>query len=132
MEPAKITEEQMAEANKRFEARLKADPIPTGQPAGKVGKFRPNPRIKKVGESAGHTHVASRGDELYDKECLYVEHLVNDPKGFLINEVRYVGKVLVPQCVANDLSHMQTKTHASERAIALNQGRKLYGGSFEG
>jgi hypothetical protein len=134
----KSIDEKLAEANVEFDARLKAEKREAKTVAGersvpKPQKVRVVPKSNKhrIGGVA-HTHFREREDDMLEVDCLYVEHFVNDRKGFKINNIRYSGKVIVPQCVANYLSKMQNDHQASERAMFEDRGRRVYMGEVTG
>lgn len=131
----KSIDEKLAQANAEFDKRLADE---TKSAAGervtqKVTKppVRPQLQKKRIGDVA-HTHFDENDYELIERDCLFVEHFVNDRKGFRINNIRYQGKVVVPQCVANYLSKMENMSHAAERGIFENRGRRLNYGEIVG
>jgi hypothetical protein len=76
-----------------------------------------------VGEVA-HTHDR----ELHDgrwvaQNCRAVEYQIKHREGLEINDQLYTGKVIVPQCTANQLNWMDQEVTANEIAIYTNKGR---------
>ena len=127
---------KLAEANASFDARLAAEKRnakPTERIVPKVQKARivPKSQRHKVGDVA-HTHYRERDDDMLEVDCLYIEHFVNDRVGFMINDVRYSGRVIVPQCVANYLSKMENDSKVAERAIFEDRGRRVFVGEING
>lgn len=124
----KSIDEKLAQANAEFDKRLAGERV-----IQKVVKppVRPQLQKKRIGDVA-HTHFDENDYELIERDCLFVEHIVNDRKGFRINNIRYQGKVVVPLCVANYLSKMENDNHASERGIFENRGRHLNYGEISG
>lgn len=132
-------DEQLAAANKVFDARLAAE----GKAERKLEGVRisPKPAAKKPippkakshrpGEIA-HTHFNETDFEVVETDCIYVDHQVRDRKGFTINGKRYHGKVLVPQCVANYLSMMENKHREMERSVFEDRGKKMNYGEIRG
>jgi len=49
--------------------------------------------------------------------CYEVVHHVKNPGGFRINEIRYMGRVTVPECVANYLTYMDREWERVERDL---------------
>ena len=139
MENEKSINEKLAEANAEFDARLKGEKRETKvETAGERTKPKPQkvrvvPKRQKfkVGDVA-HTHFQEREDDMLEVDCLYIEHFVDDRRGFAINGTRYSGKVVVPQCVANYLSKMENDHKASERAIFEDRGHRRYYGEIRG
>jgi hypothetical protein len=135
----KSIEEKLAEANAEFDARLKGEnreakvTVASERSVPKPQKARVVPRRQKfkVGDVA-HTHFQEREDDMLEVDCLYIEHFVDDRRGFAINGTRYSGKVVVPQCVANYLSKMENDHKASERAIFEDRGHRRYYGEIRG
>lgn len=132
----KSINEKLAEANAEFDARLKAEKHEAkleGRAIPKPQKVRVIPKRQKfkVGDVA-HTHYQEREDDMLEVDCQYVDHFVNDSRGFAINGVRYSGRVVVPQCVANYLSKMENDHKASERAIFEDRGHRKYYGEIRG
>jgi hypothetical protein len=123
-------DEQLAEANRQFDARLAAEKKAALAPEKPKRNSRPvvKPRVGVV----AHHHERIRDDEAFDEDCLYVEHNVRDRKGFMINDRRYKGRVIVPQCVANYLSMMENSHRRMERGILEDRGRKLSLGELKG
>ena len=130
-------DEQLAQANAEFNKRL-ADESKGLKVAGErvIPKpvkpvVRPKVQRKQVGDVA-HVHYDERDYEIVERDCKYVGHTVNDRKGFKINNIRYQGRVVVPECVANYLSMMENRAHATERGIFENRGRRLNYGEIVG
>jgi hypothetical protein len=127
---------QLAQANAEFDKRLAdenakkpASERIVAKPAKQI--VRPKVQSKRVGDVA-HVHHDEFDYEIVERDCKYVEHFVNDRKGFRINNVRYQGRVVVPLCVANYLSKMENDNHAAERGIFENRGRRLNYGEIVG
>jgi hypothetical protein len=134
LENEKSIDEQLAEANAEFDNRLKADRRDVGErikPKPQKVRVVPKRQKFKVGDVA-HTHFQEREDDMLEVDCLFIEHFVDDRRGFAINGVRYSGKVIVPQCVANYLSKMENDHKASERAIFEDRGHRRYYGEIRG
>lgn len=132
----KSIDEKLAEANAEFDKRLADEGVikkPGERIVAKPAKavIRPKVQSKRVGDVA-HVHYDELDYEIVERDCLYVEHFVNDRKGFRINNVRFQGKVVVPLCVANYLSKMENDNHAAERGIFENRGRRLNYGEVSG
>jgi len=137
----KSIDEKLAEANVEFDARLKAEKREAKvEAAAAVERTKPKPqkvrvppksRKHRVGTVA-HTHWQEREDDMLEVDCLYVDHFVNDRKGFKINNIRYSGNVIVPQCVANYLSKMENDHKANERQIFEDRGRRVFLGEVGG
>lgn len=82
-------------------------------------------KIGKVGEIA-HYHKMEDETKEWEQACLFVEHLVRDPAGFRINTTNYAGKVVVPACVAADLTYMESAREVSEAGIFRNRGKEKF------
>ena len=124
-------DEQLAEANKEFEARMAAEGkriLP--KPEAKV-LVRPRTKAHRVGDVA-HTHFNETDFEIVENDCLYVNHTVRDRKGFTINGKRYQGKVVVAKCVADYLSMMENKHIQMEHDVFQDRGRKISYGEIRG
>ena len=124
-DPKKSIDEQLAEANRQFDARLAVEKK-TASKKSKRQVAKPH-----VGGLA-HQHERTRDGEVFDEDCLYVEHTVRDRKGFMLNDRRYQGKVVVPQCVANYLGMMENRHRQMERGIFEDRGRSLNYGEIRG
>jgi hypothetical protein len=72
--------------------------------------------IGKVGEIAHYHHKENETEE-WDEPCYFVEHIVKNGKGFSINEVRYTGKVVVSQCIADRLKWQEVTHNNYEQGI---------------
>jgi hypothetical protein len=137
LENEKSIDEKLAEANAEFDNRLKAEKheklAAAERTKPKPQKVRVIPKRKKFkpGDVA-HTHFQEREDDMLEVDCLYVEHFVDDRRGYAINGERYSGKVIVPQCVANYLSKMENDHKANERAIFEDRGHRRYYGEIRG
>jgi hypothetical protein len=136
LETAKLSiDEKLAQANAEFDKRLAAAdtgvPVERATPKPPRIIVKPKFKGKKVGDVA-HQHFSENETEVIERDCLYVEHLVNDRKGFKINETRYQGRVIVPQCVANYLSMMENRSKLAERGIFENRGRRIDYGEITG
>jgi chemotaxis protein histidine kinase CheA len=140
LENEKSIDEKLAEANAEFDSRLAkekheaktAAPVERTKPKTQEKRaIAPKSNRHKPGEVA-HGHWQEREDDMVEVDCLYVEHFVNDRKGFAINGVRHSGKVIVPQCVANYLSKMENDYKANERAIFEDRGRRVFVGEVSG
>ena len=137
----KSIDEKLAEANVEFDARLKGEKREAkAEAAAEIERTKPKPQKVRVvpkrksfkpGDVA-HTHWQEREDDMLEVDCLYVDHFVDDRRGFAINGKRYSGKVIVPQCVANYLSKMENDHKASERAIFEDRGHRRYYGEIRG
>ena len=132
----KSIDEQLAQANAEFDKRLAdenakkpANERIVAKPAKPV--VRPKVQRKQPGDVA-HVHYDERDYEIVERDCKYVGHTVNDRKGFKINNIRYQGRVVVPECVANYLSMMENRAHAAERGIFENRGRRMNYGEIVG
>ncbi|HET8670367.1 MAG TPA: hypothetical protein VFM05_06975, partial [Candidatus Saccharimonadales bacterium] len=71
-----------------------------------------------------HYHHKENEVEEWDEPCYFVEHRIEDQRGFSINEVRYVGRVVVPQCTADYLAWQESEHKRYEASIfrgKLNQ-----------
>lgn len=132
----KSIDEKLAEAQTEFDNRLKAEargekvvertkPKPTKQ------RVVPKSSRNKVGDVA-HTHFREREDDMLEVDCKFVDHFVDDRRGFAINGKRYSGRVVVPQCVANYLSKMENDHKANERAMFEDRGHRRYYGEIRG
>jgi hypothetical protein len=140
----KNIDEQLAEANRQFDARLAADKPKAAvevKPGVRVIQKTEGPRKAKpkrsrhaVGEVAhpNKPHYRETDTEIIEMDCYYVEHVVRDRKGFTINDTRYRGKVIVPQCVANTLAEMENKHQNMERGVFEDRGRQLNYGELRG
>jgi hypothetical protein len=131
-------DEQLAEENRKFDARLAADAKAERKAEGqklipKVTKVRVPPKRKvfRAGEVA-HPHFRETDEGMLEIPCLYVDYTVKDRKGFTINDRLYKGKVVVAQCTANVLSEMENKHRAMERGIFEDRGRQLHYGEIRG
>lgn len=130
----KSIDEKLAEANAEFDKRLSDQGLKQGERiVAKPAKVIVKPKVlgKRIGDVA-HIHHDERDFDIVERDCLYVEHIVNDRKGFVINDVRYQGKVIVPLCVANYLSKMENDHNAAERGIFQNKGRQVHYGQVGG
>lgn len=131
----KTIDEKLAEANRQFDARLASEAKPGEvrvRPKPQKQVARPKAQKHRVGDFTGHYHPNETDYEIVDVPCHYVEHNVRDRKGFRINDVRYRGRVIVPQCTANTLSEMENKHRAMERAVFEDRGRQLNYGEIRG
>jgi len=134
----KSIDEQLAEANAEFDSRLKAEA--RGEKLAAVERTVPKPQKVRVvpkrqkfkAGDVAHTHFQEREDDMLEVDCLYVEHFVDDRRGFAVNGVRYSGKVVVPKCVANYLSKMENDHKSMERAIFEDRGHRRYYGEIRG
>jgi hypothetical protein len=72
--------------------------------------------VAKVGEIA-HYHHKENETESWDEPCHFVDHTVRDAKGYSLNEVRYVGKVVVSQCIADYLAWQESIHQEYEQGI---------------
>lgn len=70
----------------------------------------------KPGDVA-HYHRKENDTEEWDEPCYWVEHRIDDPRGYSINEHRYVGKVVVPQCTADYLAWQEATHKAYEAGV---------------
>ena len=136
MENEKSIDEKLAEANAEFDNRLKAEAhgekvAERTKPKPQKVRVVPKSSKRNVGDVA-HTHFQEREDDMLEVDCLYVDHFVDDRKGFAINNMRYAGRVVVPQCVANQLSEMENRHKANERAIFEDHGHRRYYGEIRG
>lgn len=52
--------------------------------------------------------------------CYETVHYVKAPGGFSLNETRYVGRVVVPQCIADYLTQMDREFERVERDLFRN------------
>src|SRR5690242_14136540 len=68
----------------------------------------------KPGDIA-HTHRKENELEEWDEPCFYVEHKVSMP--IRVNEVDYMGKVIVPQCTADYLAWQESEKLRYEQGI---------------
>lgn len=141
----KSIDEQLAEANKAFDERLKAERADTkpesvavALPEGAVVRPKPQKQIvrpkaqkHRPGDFA-HYHPNETEYEIVDMPCYYVEHVVRDRKGFMINDVRYRGKIVVPQCTANYLAMMESRHQTMERGVFEDRGRQVNLGELRG
>lgn len=131
-------DEQLAEENRKFDARLateaKAERKAAGQrvvPKPQKMRVPPKAQLHKAGQVA-HVHYTETDNEMIEVDCPYVEHMVQDRKGFTINSQTYRGKVIVPRCTANVLSEMENKHRQMERGIFEDRGRLLNYGEIRG
>ena len=83
----------------------------------------------KVGEIAHYHHRLGKTEE-WDAPCKFMRLRVRWPNGFVINDVLYVRDVVVPECTAAALAHMDQEREISEQAIHTNTGRPLNLGSI--
>lgn len=83
---------------------------------------------KKIGEvgDIAHYHVQEDEHKTWEEACYFVDHLVNDPAGFRINDFRYRGRLVVPQCLAGQLAHMETHKAQAEMGLFKNQGKTKF------
>jgi hypothetical protein len=137
----KSINEKLAEAQAEFDARLKAEKHEAKvEAAAVVERTKPKPqKVRVVPKSkrykvgaVAHTHWQEREDDMLEVDCLYVNHFVNDRKGFKINNIRYAGNVIVPRCVADYLSKMENDHKANERQMFENRGRNVFMGEIGG
>ncbi len=128
--PKKSIDEQLADANRKFDARLEAEGVRV-RPKPQKQIVRPKAQKHRPGDVA-HYHPNETEYEIIDVPCYYVDHTVRDRKGFTINGVRYRNKIVVPQCTANYLSMMENRHQAMERAVFENRGRQLDYGELRG
>ena len=130
-------DEQLAAEQTKFDQRLKAEAkaeLPEGakvviKPKAKVRP--PQRRTFQPGEVA-HVHYRETDTDMLEIPCKYVLHNVRDKKGFMINDTRYRGKVVVPQCTANYLSMMEHKHREMEHGVFEDRGRKVNYGEIRG
>lgn len=105
--------------------------------APKEGTRRESVLSKKVaanGRKVAHYHMPDRRanqhgpiaspDTVFGRQtkepCYETVHFVRSPGGFSINEVRYVGRVIVPECIANYLTQMDREFERTERNLFRN------------
>ncbi len=93
-------------------------------PAARRRRKSPNAPLE-VGERT-HKHVREDHDfEQTSVPCHAVEYRVKSRQGLVINERRYTGLVVVPQCVADYLTSMDLQYRKNEDAIHSNRGRTV-------
>ncbi len=87
-----------------------------------------NVKDKKVGVPGeiAHYHKAEDDTREWEQACLFVNHRVGDPAGLTINDTVYVGSIVVPTCVANDLIHMEQAARLSEEGIFHGRSREKF------
>ena len=73
-------------------------------------------KANKIGTVA-HYHKNEDEIEIWDEPCLFVEHVVNVPKGLDINGEIYSGKVVVPSCTAGVLGQMENAWEHAEQSL---------------
>jgi hypothetical protein len=93
-----------------------------------------NVQEKKIGSPGQVAHYHKQEDEVkeWEQACLFVEHNIQNPAGFRINETKYVGTVVVPQCVSDVLAGMESAARISEAGIFQNRGRERFIREFRG
>jgi predicted GNAT superfamily acetyltransferase len=135
----KSIDELLAEERAKWEAKIAAENAEKAklQPEKPKKYDTPKAKAKRLSKNmpgdVAHTHKQVNEDfEEYEKECKYVLHAINDAKGFVINEHRYQGNVVVPQCVADYLSMMESRMQITERGMFQDRGRRLYQGEIRG
>ncbi len=102
------------------------------EPAIKNVELKKNVQFKKalkVGDIA-HYHRKEDEEKVWDEACPMVAYTILDPKGFRINDDRYVGKVVVAQCMAGQLAYMDAKRAAYERGVFQGKSKTRNVGSF--
>jgi len=82
-----------------------------------------------VSGEIAHYHRKENAVEEWDEPCYFVEHFVDDAKGFSINEKRYKGKVVVPQCMADYLAWQESMRKSYEEGIFRGKVRSRVAGA---
>lgn len=96
----------------------------TTPPAAKKRRKSPNAPLT-IGEVV-HRHERENSDwEKIFVPCHAVEYKVKSRQGLKINERLFVGKAVVPQCVADYLSYMDLQHQKNEESIHTNRGRAV-------
>lgn len=104
--------EEKAALDKRADKALK-------DAAARVDDFRK----LKVGDIV-HYHAHETADfEIEQVPCYAVEYVIKNREGIRLNAVLLTGKVIVPQCTANDFVGMDNSSAENEAAIHTNRGR---------
>ena len=106
------------------------DEAPKSEEAGRKNVVRKNVQPKKVGTvgEVAHYHRAENDTEEWDEPCRYVSHKVKNQGGFNLNEVLYVGTVIVPSCTADYLAWMEvTRKHYEQGIFRSNKLNKVIG-----
>jgi hypothetical protein len=76
-------------------------------------------QVSKAGTpgDVAHYHKAENAVEEWQAPCHWVKHRVSTKGGFMINEVRYDGEVVVPQCTADYLAWQESMRAQYEQGI---------------
>lgn len=83
----------------------------------------------KPGDIA-HYHKKENEHEEWEEPCYWVNHRVNDERGYSINEKRYQGEVTVPQCTADYLAWQESIHRAYEEGVFRGKKLQKIAGSF--
>ena len=83
----------------------------------------------KAGDIAHYHHKENEVEE-WDEPCYWVEHRVEDGRGFQINERLYRGKVVVPQCTADYLAWQESEHRRYEAGIFRGKNNQRVAGVF--
>lgn len=70
----------------------------------------------KIGDIA-HYHKQEDEEKTWEEACFVVGYQILDEKGFRINDDRYVGYVVVSQCMADQLAYMDANRAIYERDV---------------
>jgi len=76
-------------------------------------------KVSKAGTPGdiAHYHRAENAIEEWQAPCHWVKHKIHTKGGFMVNEVRYEGEVVVPQCTADYLAWQESTRTQYERGI---------------
>ncbi len=76
-------------------------------------------KVAKNGIPGDVAHYHKKEDERFtwDEPCYFVEHRIHDKAGIKLNEERYLGKVIVPQCTADWLAWRESEQLRYEQGI---------------
>ena len=102
------------------------------EPAIKNVELKKNVQYKKalkVGDIA-HYHRKEDDEKVWEEACPIVAYTILDPKGFRINDDRYVGRVIVSQCMADQLAYMDAARAIYEKGVFQGKQKTRMVGSF--
>lgn len=131
MDEKKSIDELLAEENQKFDARLEAEAKAGERRIPKPEKKVTKPKVqgKRVGDVA-HVHYFEEEFDIVERPCLMVEHFAGEK--LYINEKEFFGTVIVPQCVSNYLSSMESNLRISERSVYQDRGGRRFHGELKG
>jgi hypothetical protein len=116
-----LSAHQKAALDKRADVALK-------DAAKQVDDFRK----LKPGDLVHYHNHEDKDFEIVKVPCFAVEYHIQNPQGIRINAVLLTGRVVIPQCTANDFASMDAGAVENEKALYSNKGRTRYLAEYRG